>query len=83
MITQKNETKDGHQIVHFELPDSLWADRIFVVGTINQQEKYRCAMQQNRDGSWTLDLKVPTDQDVNFRYLVDDHWMMDRIMQLN
>ena len=83
MISQKAKTEDGQRVIHFELPDSLWADRIFVVGTVNQKETYRCPMQQKRDGSWTLDLKIPADQDVSFRYLVDDHWVMDSHMSLN
>lgn len=59
----------GHTRVLFELPASLWADRVSVVGEFNHGEPL--ALQQARDGAWRVIFDLPTGHQYHFHYLVD------------
>lgn len=58
-----------HTRVLFELPASLWADRVLVAGDFNQGSPLPLA--QERDGAWRTVLDLPTGHQYHFHYLVD------------
>ena len=72
MIT-KTPLPDGQTVrVTFELPSSLWAERVFVVGDFNDWDSTRHEMRQTReDGKWRAVLDLPRGRAFQFRYLVN------------
>lgn len=64
----------GHARIQFELPASLWADRVFVVGDFNQWCPTSTPLTQARDGAWRAVLDLPTGHQYYFRYLVNGEW---------
>jgi len=67
--------------VVFELPASLWAARIVVVGDFDRacDHGQPCPIPfvQDRDGTWRVMLDLPTGQQYHFHYLVDGEWRTD------
>ena len=77
MIHKTHSPVTGHTRVTFELPASLWADRICVVGDFNQWQPDHTALQQRHDGHWQAVLDLPSDRHYRFRYVVDGEWRME------
>jgi 1,4-alpha-glucan branching enzyme len=71
MIQKTHSPLAGHTRVIFELPASLWADRICVVGDFNQGQTHRTALHQERDGRWRAALDLPIGHQYRFYYVVD------------
>ena len=77
MIHKICSPKPGHVRVVFELPASIWADRIFITGDFNNWDKTATPLRQDRNGVWqaTLDLRAGSRHE--FRYLIDGQWSTD------
>jgi 1,4-alpha-glucan branching enzyme len=76
----KAPTPDGkHVSVTFELPSSIWAERVNLVGDFNDWDSTRHEMRQSRvDGNWRITLELPVGAEYQFRYLVNGHdWHND------
>jgi 1,4-alpha-glucan branching enzyme len=71
MIHKTYSSVVGYQRVIFELPASLWADRVFVVGDFNQGQSSRTPLVQERDGIWRAALDLPMGQAYHFHYVVN------------
>ena len=71
MIQKTHSLVAGHTRVIFELPASLWADRICVVGDFNHGQPQRTALRQERDGYWRAALDLPVGHQYHFYYIVD------------
>ena len=73
------ETDSGPIVrVTFALPNSIWADRIHLVGDFNGWDRDACPMQRDRDGGWQITLDLEPGRSFQFRYLCDgEHWMND------
>ena len=69
MIYKTRSPRMGHARVIFELPATLWADRIFVVGDFNQGSPL--PLQQADDGAWRAVLDLPTGHQYHFHYLIN------------
>ncbi len=69
----KEPTTDGkHVQVTFELPSSIWAERVNLVGDFNDWDNFRHEMRQSRsDGNWRITLLLPAGAEFQFRYLVN------------
>ena len=81
----KEPTLDGLQVrVTFELPSSLWAERVNLVGDFNDWDTSRDEMTQSRaNGNWRITLVLPKGREYQFRYLVNgrdwhNEWHADK-----
>jgi hypothetical protein len=61
----------------FEVPASLWADRIVVVVEGPQLRPQTTALRQERDGAWRTQLDLPSHQPYHFHYLIDGETRTD------
>jgi 1,4-alpha-glucan branching enzyme len=69
----KEPLPDGQNVkVTFELPSSIWAERVNLVGDFNDWNTAKDAMRQARsDGNWRITLTLPAGREYQFRYLVN------------
>lgn len=63
--------------ITFELPSSVWADHISVVGDFNQWRPHVTPMHQDREGVWRATIELPYGARCEFRYLIDGQWKTD------
>ena len=62
--------------VTFILPNSIWADIIYLVGDFNHWNCSSHPFQRDREGRWILTVDLELGQAYQFRYLRDDQgWM--------
>ncbi len=75
------EPVPGGQFVRvtFELPSSIWAERVTLVGDFNGWDANKDEMRQGRgDGGWRITLVLPVGHEYQFRYLVNGRdWQND------
>jgi 1,4-alpha-glucan branching enzyme len=83
----KEPMQDGsHVRVTFELPSSLWAERVNLVGDFNDWDTSRDEMTQSRaNGNWRIALVLPKGHEYQFRYLVNgrdwhNEWHADKFV---
>lgn len=74
MIHKRRSAHTGHVCVTFELPDSLWANQVYLVGDVVGSSQTKVPMQQDRDGAWRLTLELPTGNQYKYRYQIDQRW---------
>lgn len=77
MIRKVPTSKEGHVRVVFELPASIWADHIYLVGEFNHWNTEEIAFCQERDGVWRAAIDLPVGKRYEFRYLIDGAWTTD------
>jgi 1,4-alpha-glucan branching enzyme len=77
MIDKTISTLPNHVWITFELPASVWADHIFVVGDFNQWCATATPLCQDRDDSWRATIALPWGMRSEFRYLIDGRWQTD------
>jgi hypothetical protein len=80
MICKTFVQKEGECIaqVTFPLPDSIWADQIYLVGDFNDWLP-RYPFRRTHDGSWSITIDLPINRAFQFRYLRDHQsWLIDR-----
>lgn len=77
MVHKLHSPLANHRRVLFELPSSLWADRVFVVGNFKQGAQVRTPLTQARDGVWRATLDLPVGRQYQFHYLVNGAWTAD------
>jgi 1,4-alpha-glucan branching enzyme len=63
--------------VTFILPNSTWADAIYLVGDFNGWNHSSHPFQRGREGTWTLTLDLEVGRCYQFRYLHDGDWIND------
>jgi Glycogen recognition site of AMP-activated protein kinase len=73
MVYKTNSSVPGHVRVVFELPGTLWADRVFVVGNFDQGQPRQIPLQPLAD-RWQAALDLPAGQQYHFHYSVDGEW---------
>lgn len=62
--------------VTFILPNSLWADRVYLVGDFNGWNPTSHPLQRDRAGRWTITVDLEVGRAYEFRYLRDgQEWM--------
>jgi 1,4-alpha-glucan branching enzyme len=78
MIVKRPSTHPGKTLVTFELPASLWAESVYLVGDFNAWNRTSHPFRQERDGAWRITLELEQGILVRFRYLVDGNdWQND------
>ena len=80
MINKELGSKTGLARVTFELPATVWAGQISLVGEFNNWDRQVTPMIQDRlDESWRATIDLEAGQRYRFRYLLDGNtWLADR-----
>jgi 1,4-alpha-glucan branching enzyme len=64
--------------VTFILPDEIKARTAFVVGEFNSWDKEANPLEQAKDGTWKVEIKLDSGKEYQFRYLVNgNEWHND------
>jgi 1,4-alpha-glucan branching enzyme len=71
-IRIKREPATGQVSVQFVLPDEVHPGPVSVVGTFNDWKPGAHRMIRRSNGTRSVTVKVPADEDVRFRYLGSD-----------
>ena len=77
MIQKYPSPLSGHVRVVFELPSSLWADRIYLTGDFNNWCENDIRLQQTRNALWQVTVDLPMGKHYKFRYIIDGQWHTD------
>jgi 1,4-alpha-glucan branching enzyme len=80
MIYKSFVEHDGRTIarVTFLLPNSVWADVIYLVGDFNDWSRKANPLKRDQNGAWTITVDLETHKVYQFRYLCDNsHWIND------
>ena len=63
--------------ITFILPNSTWADTIYLVGDFNEWNHSSHPFQRGQEETWTLTLDLEVGRCYQFRYLRDGEWISD------
>lgn len=64
--------------VTFALPNSLWADAIYLVGDFNNWNRQSHPLQRDNRGEWRLTIELEPGRVYQYRYLCQDGtWLSD------
>jgi hypothetical protein len=74
MVRKRRSTQPGYICVTFELPDSLWANQVYLTGDVLGTPRAKAPMRQERDGAWRLTLDLPMGSQYKYRYQIDQRW---------
>jgi 1,4-alpha-glucan branching enzyme len=79
MITKEPVAEKGRVLVTFELPSTMWAERVNLVGEFNDWDTTATPMTHNRsDANWKVTVELEAGRRFRFRYLVDGReWLND------
>ena len=78
MILKRRSPNAGKVIVTFEIPSTIWAERVNLVGDFNDWDQESLPFRHNRDGNWQIELELDEGDEYRFRYLLDgEHWRDD------
>ena len=79
MITKRAGPRPGVVLVTFQLPDTLQADSVHLVGDFNDWDKHSLPLNRTQqEGPWEVTIEVERGRTYHFRYLVDDTvWQND------
>ena len=79
MIRKMPVKGKGVMRVAFELPSTVWAERVNLVGEFNDWDTLSTPMTRERaDANWRAIVELKTGQRYRFRYLVDGkEWIND------
>jgi 1,4-alpha-glucan branching enzyme len=80
MINKEMGSRSGLARVTFELPATVWAGQISLVGEFNNWDGHITPMTQDRlDESWRATVDLEAGRRYRFRYLLDGNtWLTDR-----
>jgi 1,4-alpha-glucan branching enzyme len=71
MLYKTPSPKANHVRIIFELPASLWADQVFLVGDFNGWNPSSTPFRQDRHGVWRTFLDLQAETSYEFCYLID------------
>jgi 1,4-alpha-glucan branching enzyme len=79
MIHREAAKNPGYVRVTFELPSTMWAERVNLVGEFNGWDTTATPMTHNRqDANWRVTVELAAGRRYRFRYLVDGReWLND------
>ena len=64
--------------ITFIVPETVWADKIHLVGDFNSWNPRSHPMRRTRDGRWLLTLELDMGREYQYRYLCDgEYWMTE------
>ena len=78
MIYKQPSTNKSKVIVTFEIPGTIWAERINLVGDFNNWDPESLPFRHNRQENWQIEIELDAGREYRFRYLFDgDQWHDD------
>ena len=78
MIYKRPSTNKSKVIVTFEIPGTIWAERINLVGDFNNWDTESLPFRHNRQENWQIEIELEAGREYRFRYLFDgDQWRDD------
>lgn len=79
MITKHPVKGQGPVRITFELPSTMWAERVNLVGEFNDWDTTATPMTRTRsDANWKVTIELMAGDRYRFRYLVDGkEWLND------
>jgi 1,4-alpha-glucan branching enzyme len=78
MIRKSRTDSEDTVRVTFEIPGSVWAERINLVGDFNGWDRDSLPFVLDREGNWVVELDLQRGRQYRFRYLVNgDYWGYD------
>ena len=78
MLSKKPVKGSEFTSVTFRLPAPKKAKSVRLLGEFNDWSAERHSMKRRKDGTWSLTVRLPRDQQFRFRYLVDGtEWVTD------
>jgi len=84
MIHKRPSTDESKVVITFEIPGSVWADRIHLVGDFNSWDRQSLPFRLTRQDTWQVELELEQGREYRFRYLVDGaDWRSDRHADLH
>ena len=79
MIRKRLSANEEKVVITFEIPGSVWADRIHLVGDVNDWDRESLPFHRSGGDVWQLEVELERGREIHFRYLVDGaHWRSDR-----
>ena len=86
MIHKKQSPNGNRVVVTFEIPGTIWADRINLVGDFNNWDCENLPFRHNSEDNWSVEVELDQGQEVRFRYLIDGEtwgcdWHADKHVQ--
>ncbi len=78
MIIKTPSTKPDKVWVTFQLPATIWAETVHLVGDFNDWSRHSHPLRRAESGMWEISLELPRERSYQFRYLIDGaHWQND------
>ena len=79
MIVKKAGTKPDTVLVTLQLPTSIWAETVHLVGDFNGWNRASHPLTRSKDDdTWQITLELKKGQTFQFRYLINGtHWQND------
>jgi 1,4-alpha-glucan branching enzyme len=78
MIHKRPSINPSKVMVIFELPSTLWTERVNLVGDFNNWDCGSLPFRNNRHGNWQVEVELDAGREYRFRYLLDgEHWRYD------
>ena len=75
MIYKRGSTHKDKVVITFEIPGSIWAERIHLVGDFNGWDRESLPFRRTRQDNWQVEIELDRGQEYRFRYLIDgDQW---------
>jgi 1,4-alpha-glucan branching enzyme len=78
MIYKRPSVNPNKVVVIFEIPSTVWADHINLVGDFNDWDRNNLPFRQSRQENWQVEVELDAGREYRFRYLFDGgHWGYD------
>jgi 1,4-alpha-glucan branching enzyme len=78
VIRKHCSVNPGKVVVVFEIPNTVWADRINLVGDFNNWDRESLPLRQDRQENWRVEMELDAGREYRFRYLFDGaNWVYD------
>jgi hypothetical protein len=75
MIYKRKTERGDRPLISFEIPGSLWVERIHVVGDLYDWDRASLPFRLTRQGNWQIEIELDSGREYRFRYLVDgERW---------
>ena len=77
-MIRKRYSTDRKMIVIFEIPGTIWAECVNLVGDFNNWDRASLPFRRGRDENWRVEVEIDPGREYRFRYLLDGaHWRYD------
>jgi 1,4-alpha-glucan branching enzyme len=78
MIYKHPSVNPSKVVVIFEIPGTIWADRVNLVGDFNNWDREGLPLRQDRHENWQVEIELDAGREYRFRYLFDGaDWVCD------